>query len=167
ALLNGIAAALTKVTTLPAEVTCGCGNGIRDIGEVCDGYEVGAATCISPGFVGGRLGCTADCTYDTTTCSMCGNGVKEEGEVCDAPDFGGDSCGAHGFEMGDLICSDCMLIDTSSCSGGMSTQPPQSYKACGFDFEDEDNPADCSGGTCVGAQGGSAGGASKPGNPGG
>ena len=79
ALLNGIAAALVKVSVLPDEVTCGCGNGIRDVGEVCDGYELGTATCTSLGFVGGELGCKADCTYDTPTCSMCGNGVQGRG----------------------------------------------------------------------------------------
>lgn len=169
AFLNAVANALTKVTTVPdEEVICGCGNGLIDVGEECDGYDFGGASCTSLGFPGGKLACREDCTFETFPCMPCVDGVREpdKGEVCDGMDFGGQSCADFGFEMGDLICNSCVAIDFSSCSGGMSIFPPDSYKACGFDFEDPDNPADCSGGTCAGADGTCAGGPCKATNPG-
>lgn len=45
-----------------------CGNLVRDEGENCDGSDVGSATCVSLGFNGGLLKCTAQCTYDSTPC---------------------------------------------------------------------------------------------------
>ena len=168
ALMNGIAAALTTVNALPAEpLGCGCGNDLREVGEQCDGFDVGDATCTGLGFPGGQLACAADCTYDTMPCELCGNGVVDAavGEVCDGSDFAGVSCASYGFEMGDLICNSCAVIDPSQCSGGMSLQPPVSYKACGFDFEDPDHPADCSAGTCAGAVGDCAGGPCAPTDP--
>ena len=168
AFLNAVAGALTQVTSIPdEEVVCGCGNGFIDVGEACDGSDLGGASCTSLGFPGGTLACRADCTFETTPCLFCHEGVREpdKGEVCDDLDFGGATCADYGFEMGDLICNSCVTIDTSNCSGGMSTFPPGSYKDCGFDFEDPDNPAACSGGTCTGADGTCAGGPCKPTNP--
>ena len=46
-----------------------CGNGRIDPGEQCDGDNLQGFTCIDLGIAGGTLGCTSECTYDT---SMCG-----------------------------------------------------------------------------------------------
>lgn len=46
-----------------------CGDGEIDDAEVCDGQELGDGLCTDfPGFGGGTLACTADCTYDTGGC---------------------------------------------------------------------------------------------------
>lgn len=45
-----------------------CGNRVRDVGENCDGSDVGGATCQSLGYNGGFLGCSAQCTFDASTC---------------------------------------------------------------------------------------------------
>jgi len=47
-----------------------CGNGIiDDKSEQCDDGNLNGQTCQSLGFVSGSLGCTALCTFDTSSCS--------------------------------------------------------------------------------------------------
>jgi hypothetical protein len=46
-----------------------CGNGTIEAGESCDAPDLGGAACASVGFpLGGVLGCTAWCAYDTSGC---------------------------------------------------------------------------------------------------
>jgi hypothetical protein len=46
-----------------------CGNNVKEAGEVCDGTELGGATCASLGFVSGTLGCSSSCqSFDTSGC---------------------------------------------------------------------------------------------------
>jgi hypothetical protein len=48
----------------------GCGNGVREGVEGCDGADIGGATCASLGFNGGgTLGCTTGCAFDTSGCA--------------------------------------------------------------------------------------------------
>jgi hypothetical protein len=49
-------------------VVPGCGNGIVEVGEECDGAALAGATCRTRGFTSGTLLCTASCLYDTTSC---------------------------------------------------------------------------------------------------
>ncbi|HEB87986.1 MAG TPA: hypothetical protein ENI85_00290 [Deltaproteobacteria bacterium] len=54
-----------------------CGNGVVDtaIGEICDGTDLGSATCASIGFTSGTLGCATSCKrFDTASCgpAQCG-----------------------------------------------------------------------------------------------
>jgi hypothetical protein len=54
-----------------------CGDGRADTanGEVCDGADLGGATCTSQGLGTGELGCLADCTgFDTAGCGPGGGG---------------------------------------------------------------------------------------------
>lgn len=51
-----------------------CGNGVIDIGEDCDGSNLGGATCGDFGCSSGSLSCALDCTLDTTGCTSCGGG---------------------------------------------------------------------------------------------
>jgi hypothetical protein len=97
-----------------------CGNGVVEGDEICDGDELGEATCLTLGFSGGELRCTAECTHDNSGCTSagaeCGNGSVERGEVCDGSDFGGATCTSLGFLSGTLTCSaDCGGLDTSGC----------------------------------------------------
>ena len=61
-----------------------CGNGVIEGNEACDASEFGSATCVTMGFTGGTLGCTDNCTLDTSGCydSQCGNGSVEGIEEC-------------------------------------------------------------------------------------
>jgi hypothetical protein len=65
-----------------AEVTVviGCGNGVIDTPEVCDGTNLGDATCISQEFDGGTLACAADClSFDTSGCFNFGQASYKAG----------------------------------------------------------------------------------------
>jgi len=46
-----------------------CGNGIVETGEQCDGVNLAGSSCISRGFTGGTLGCTASCLFNTNACT--------------------------------------------------------------------------------------------------
>ncbi len=93
-----------------------CGNGIVDDGEMCDGADVGGATCIGEGFESGTLVCADDCSgFDTSVCGICGNGDIDGDELCDGS-LGGESCVSQGFDSGSLECgADCYSFDTSAC----------------------------------------------------
>jgi len=101
--------------------TVQCGNSIVDTGEQCDGTQLGNATCVSQGFIGGPLACAADCTFDTSGCTAaptteCGNSKLEEGEDCDGTKLGGETCTGLGFTGGTLKCADDCTFDTSKCT---------------------------------------------------
>lgn len=85
-----------------------CGNAKVDNGEVCDGGQLGNATCKSLGFeLGGTLSCAANCQqFDTTQCksSCVPNPNACQGLECGQVD---DGCGhqvACGTCAGDLTC---------------------------------------------------------------
>ena len=96
---------------------CGCGNGIVNAGESCDGAELGDATCESVVQRGGTLACNADCTFDVLGCDeyMCGNNVAEPGEDCDGTDLAGGTCESVGLSGGDLSCDPSCNYDAAAC----------------------------------------------------
>ncbi len=65
-----------------------CGNNIQEQGETCDGTDLNSQTCVTQGFDGGTLSCSANCqSFVTSQCTVttCGNGVIDSGlgETCD------------------------------------------------------------------------------------
>ncbi len=96
-----------------------CGNGVLEIGEACEGADLGGESCLSLGFDGGELGCSDQCRFVTSACTTaetCGNGTLDEGEECDGANLAGATCENVGFGVGTLACgADCMF-DTSGCS---------------------------------------------------
>lgn len=46
----------------------GCGDGIIQVNELCDGNNLNNQTCFTLGFFGGTLSCNLDCTFNTTQC---------------------------------------------------------------------------------------------------
>ncbi len=104
-----------------------CGDGVQNLGEVCDSFDFGNATCQNLGFSGGTLSCSVDCQNLITsactgsgTLTSCGNGVLDPGETCDGLTMNGATCETVGnFAGGALSCrSDCAGYDTSGCSSG-------------------------------------------------
>ncbi len=95
----------------------GCGNGVIDTGETCDGTSVGEATCQSLGHVGGTLACAADCrSYDDSGCTDCGNGIIDGAETCDGTNLGGATCESLAFPGGGtLACTAACAFDTTGC----------------------------------------------------
>lgn len=84
-----------------------CGDGVRDFGEVCDGTDLGGATCENLGtfyrgdlfFTGGVLRCSNNpqgpCDFIFDDCleePVCGNGRIERGEQCDLGQLRGATC---------------------------------------------------------------------------
>jgi hypothetical protein len=93
-----------------------CGDGVKQLGEECDGNDLGGADCTTFGFEEGTLVCADDCTLFTTACSTCGDGQLAATEDCDGNNFGGLTCVDLGFAGGTLSCSpDCKTIIQSGC----------------------------------------------------
>ncbi len=95
-----------------------CGDGVVSGDEICDGEDFGDISCVSLGFNGGTLLCTASCqTYDSSGCYNCGNGVLEAAEDCEGVVPGGVTCESQGFTDGEITCNpETCLYDTSACS---------------------------------------------------
>lgn len=47
----------------------GCGDGVRQDGEFCDGSDLQSATCAALGFSGGSLACSTSCQFDASSCT--------------------------------------------------------------------------------------------------
>ncbi|HEX6862412.1 MAG TPA: DNRLRE domain-containing protein, partial [Thermoanaerobaculia bacterium] len=58
-------AVVTFTPTTPAV----CGNNVKETGEQCDGSDLAGQTCVSLGFGGGTLSCSASCAFVTTACT--------------------------------------------------------------------------------------------------
>jgi hypothetical protein len=98
-----------------------CGNGMAEYGEQCDATDLGGSTCQDLGFSEGTLGCTTDCSFDTSGCSSpeCGDGVAAGDERCDGTDLRGETCQSLGHESGTLACLPDCTYDRSGCEGTM------------------------------------------------
>ncbi|PKN23641.1 MAG: hypothetical protein CVU65_13890 [Deltaproteobacteria bacterium HGW-Deltaproteobacteria-22] len=120
--------------TLACDAECGfnmdacavvgrCGDGLLQAahGEVCDGADLGAGTCLTLGYYGGTLACDAACGFDTTGCEssgFCGDAtVQAAFEACDGTALGGQTCDGLGYYDGTLACGDLCDFDFSACGG--------------------------------------------------
>ncbi|MCK4454215.1 hypothetical protein KAU51_02615 [Candidatus Parcubacteria bacterium] len=61
-------------TVTISAVVQGCGNGIIEFSEQCDGADLGGQTCAGLGYTSGTLTCNSDCTFNTSNCSTGGGG---------------------------------------------------------------------------------------------
>ncbi|HDP36736.1 MAG TPA: hypothetical protein ENN27_02525, partial [Candidatus Atribacteria bacterium] len=59
----------------------GCGDGVIQSDEECDGDNLGGATCVSLGFSGGILSCRNDCTFDISSCVVTAPSRRTSGSV--------------------------------------------------------------------------------------
>ena len=122
-----------------------CGDGRRDPGEACDRADLGGATCVTEGFAGGELYCSASCELAFDFCypgEICDNGVDDDrdgaidcddpdcarrspcphcgdgialDEDCDGADLGGNTCGSLGYDGGELSCRSNCTLDATEC----------------------------------------------------
>ena len=101
----------------------GCGDGIVQGGEECDGGNFSSKTCATQGFTGGgTLKCNSACQFDTSECKgpivitgTCGDGVVEGTEQCDGTNLSSKTCATQGFNGGTLKCNATCQFDTSEC----------------------------------------------------
>ena len=97
-----------------------CGNGVIEAGEQCDGVNLNEQTCVTKGFGGGTLSCTATCQFDTSGCTDapadCGNGVIDAGEQCDGANLNEQTCESQGFDGGTLSCTTTCQFNTTGCT---------------------------------------------------
>jgi len=94
-----------------------CGDGVRDVGETCDGTDLGSSSCFEQGYYGGTLGCADDCQPDVTGCTgFCGDGTINGNEECDTDVSA--TCADFGFGRGVVICTSDCAVSTAGCSGG-------------------------------------------------
>jgi cysteine-rich repeat protein len=100
----------------PACVEVLCGDNVVAPGEECDGTDLAGQDCVTQGFDGGTLGCSAGCTYDTNGCFSCGDGTANGTEECDGTDLGGSACSDLGFFGGALGCSATCTFDVTACN---------------------------------------------------
>ena len=102
-----------------------CGNGVLDDFEPCDGTLFGGMTCTDfEGMIGGDLGCTDQCTFDTSACEPecvpdCDNMVCGLDPVC------GESCG------------ECLAGELCSDEGLCEPEPVPEDEVC-YDGVDND-----------------------------
>jgi hypothetical protein len=62
------------VATLEGSPPPGCGNGVVEGMESCDGADLGGASCARLGFAYGALACTLGCGYDVSGCACASGG---------------------------------------------------------------------------------------------
>jgi hypothetical protein len=74
-----------------------CGNGILEIGEQCDGFNLGGFSCANFGYSGGTLSCNSNCTFNTSQCTSGGGGGGSGG--------GGGGGGYRGASLTQVIFS--------------------------------------------------------------
>lgn len=82
-----------------------CGDGVVDGTEVCDGAELGAATCQSLGFTGGTLACSGTCQFDV---SMCDSGSMVAINELESTD---DKIELYNADAGEIDISGWILTD--------------------------------------------------------
>lgn len=131
--------------TTDASTTAGpaCGDGVVDVGEACDGAELGGMTCMSLGFTQGVLACDDACQLDTSGCSgmpACADAlVPPGGPVCPPECTGGCdmNTGTCAIDCDGNVCNDktvtcpdnwaCTVscVGTVSCAGATIQCPAQ------------------------------------------
>ncbi|MBU1238821.1 DUF4215 domain-containing protein [Myxococcota bacterium] len=100
------------------ENSSNCGNGVRDMGEDCDGTDLNEATCESQGLGAGTLTCDNTCKFDISGCESpeyCGNNIVDGTEECDTMDLNDNDCVTLGYSGGTLRCNGSCTYNTEEC----------------------------------------------------
>ena len=102
-----------------------CGNLVRDGAELCDGADVGGATCQQLGYAGGALGCTAACSFDTSGCdaamAWCDVGAPATGVGAAEDPIGADPTDGYtaitscGSVTGNVVLTADLSTDAGDC----------------------------------------------------
>ncbi len=108
-----------------------CGDGVIDLGEVCDDGENNSDSRPNA--------CRTDCRVP-----WCGDGIIDTDEECDNTNLAGNSCSSRGYTKGVLGCTATCAFDVSECSlcgdsTAEGTEPTSlGYETCdGSDLRDQ------------------------------
>jgi len=117
-----------------------CGDGEIKGLEVCDGLNIGDATCSVVQKYTGTPGCASDCTgFTVGSCvGSCGDGVlQKDSEVCDG-DATETTCQDLGYHGGTLGCDQCQSFVTTTCEGWCGDGTVNGDELCdGGNFNDQ------------------------------
>lgn len=97
----------------------GCGDGVVQGFEQCDGTALSLTNCSDYGFYAGTLGCHETCLFDVSGCSgYCGDQVLDAGEEdCDTQALGGADCTTFTYyRPGTLGCNAVCGFDLTGCA---------------------------------------------------
>ena len=102
-----------------ADLNIGCGNGVADGFEVCDGADLNGKSCTGLGFTGGAATCTATCGLDLSGCT---------GWTCNATDLGAFIPGTTITKSGDTCTgSEVYNVPATGCVGTATPGKEQVY----------------------------------------
>ncbi len=95
-----------------------CGNGAIDVGEDCDGVDLGGVSCTAFGYSSPAGLTCASCAFDSSGCAAtCDGALLEPGETCDGADLGSNDCTDIGYVNPDgALCeADCLSVFFGFC----------------------------------------------------
>ena len=67
---QSILASQPTTVEITGTVILGCGDGVIQNNEQCDGTNLAGQTCVSQGFFGGTLHCNPNCTFNVLACTL-------------------------------------------------------------------------------------------------
>ena len=67
--LNRVVVNTTNLSAFAVAENYSCGDGFVDTGEQCDSSNLSGQTCVSQGYSGGSLSCSASCAFSTGSCT--------------------------------------------------------------------------------------------------
>jgi cysteine-rich repeat protein len=127
----------TTTTTSSTSTGVMCGNGIKEMGEQCDGQDLGTFNCTTVGYSNwmGAV-CSPQCKVNYGGCMPTCDGQKlEPMEVCDGPFLNGKTCKDYGFSHGDgLKCNVACGFDTTGCKPTCDGQLLEPGEVCDGNF---------------------------------
>jgi len=136
-------------TTCSGGTCVGCGNGVVDAGEQCDGTNLNGITCISDTeYAGGILRCTSDCEFDASDC--CKHTCEIGDKICDTQTsystciLGGNGCRSY---------SDAISCGTTACSNGQCESNSIDYDGWVMFVSKDPHDGDFSSGSLTGIEG--------------
>ncbi len=119
-----------------------CGNGIIELGEQCDGSDLGEVTCQDLGFDSGTLACQETCIYDTSNCAY--NPLSPSTGGTGGGGGGGTSHSATTGTAAPPVCNENWICEPwTECINGQQTRTCTDLNNCGSSVYKPDETRAC------------------------